>query len=333
MAWVNFKELREKLDVREVLRHYGVDVKAGNRDQHHGRCPLPLHQCQRRGQSFSAHLERGIWKCFGCGAQGNILDFACRMEKLDPTNPDDIRKTALILAERYGIVSQKPAAASAKKPPAPANMPTVVNAPLDFNLKNLDPDHPYLVGRGFTKETIAKFELGFCSRGLMKDRIAIPLRDSQGALVGYAGRVVDDGAITEENPKYRFPSVREHGGKRYEFSKGLFLYNAHTIATPADELVIVEGFAATWWLVQHGFYHTVALMSATCSPEQAALIVGMVPRRGKILIMPDGDQAGRYCAESLLKQLSPYRTVRWPELIGGRKPQHCSGDELCERLV
>jgi DNA primase len=332
MAWVNFKELREKLDVREVLRHYGVEVKAGNREQHHGRCPLPTHQGQRRQQSFSAHLERGIWKCFGCGAQGNILDFACRMEKLDSTNPDNIRKTALILAGRYGIISQKPAAGE-KKPPAPTNMPTVVNAPLDFKLKNLDPEHAYLLGRGFTRDTIARFELGFCSRGLMKDRIAIPLRDSQGTLVGYAGRVVDDGAITEDNPKYRFPSVREHGGKRYEFSKGLLLYNADTIATPADELVIVEGFAATWWLVQHGFAHTVALMSATCSPEQAALIVGMVPRRGKILIVPDGDQAGRYCAESLLKQLSPYRTVRWPELTGGRKPQRCSGDELCERLI
>jgi DNA primase len=291
MAWVNFRELREKLDFREVLRHYGVVINAPNKVQHHGKCPLPTHQGQRRSQSFSVHLDRGIWKCFGCGAQGNILDFACRMENLDPSKSDDIRQTAILLSKRYGIISEKPAAGVVKKPAAPAKVPTLVNAPLDFKLKNLDPDHPYLLNRGFTKQTIARFELGFCSRGLMKDRIAIPLRDSLGRLIGYAGRVIEETAITEENPKYRFPSSREHDGKRYEFSKGLFLYNAHTLPESPEELVIVEGFAATWWLVQHGFSHTVALMSATCSAEQAALIVGMVPRRGKIWIMPDGDEA------------------------------------------
>ena len=332
MSWVNFRELREKLDFREVLRHYGVEVKPGNRVQHHSKCPLPTHEGERRSTSFSAHLERGIWKCFGCGAQGNVLDFACRMEKLDTTKPEDIRRTGIILADRYGIVSEKPTAKVGKKPAVAAKIETVVNAPLDFTLKNLDPDHPYLLGRGLTKETIARFELGFCSRGLMKDRIAIPLRDGQDKLIGYAGRVVDDEAISEENPKYRFPASREHGGKRYEFNKSLFLYNGNSIIGPADELVIVEGFPAVWWLVQNGFKHTVGLMSAKCTPEQAALIVGMVPRRGKIWIMPDGDQAGRYCAESLLKQLSPYRMVRWPELKDGRKPQHCVMEELRERL-
>jgi DNA primase len=330
-TWVNFRELREKLDFRAVLQQYDVAIHAGNGVQHHGKCPLPTHQGQRKSTSFSANLERGIWRCFGCGAQGNILDFATRMDKGDPSKPDDVRKTALLLAERYGIVSQKPGAA-AKKPPAPANVMTVVNAPLDFSLKNLDPDHPYLRDRGFTKETIARFELGFCSRGLMKDRIAIPLRDPQGKLIGYAGRVVDDAAITEENPKYRFPGMREHDGKRFEFSKGLFLYNGHAVITPAEELVVVEGFAAVWWCVQHGFNHVVGLMAATCSAEQAALIVGMVPRKGKIWIMPDGDQQGKFCAESLLKQLSPFRMARWPELKGGRKPQQLSGDELRERL-
>ena len=42
-TWVNFKELREKLNFEAVLRHYGVDVKRKG-EQHHGFCPLPLHQ-------------------------------------------------------------------------------------------------------------------------------------------------------------------------------------------------------------------------------------------------------------------------------------------------
>ena len=108
----------------------------------------------------------------------------------------------------------------------------------------------------------------------------------------------------------------------------MFLYNGNNIVVPAEELVIVEGFAGVWWLVQNEFDNTVGLMSATCSTEQIELIVGMVPRRGRIWGMTDGDQAGQYCAESLLRQLAPYRMVRWLELKNGRKPQHCTADEL-----
>ena len=56
---------------------------------------------------------------------------------------------------------------------------------------------------GFTPETIVRFGLGYCSRGMLKSRVAIPLHDAVGALVGYAGRVADDATITEDNPRYR----------------------------------------------------------------------------------------------------------------------------------
>ena len=59
---------------------------------------------------------------------------------------------------------------------------------MSFSLKNLDPDHPYLTGRRFTKETIEAFGLGYCTKGPMKGRIAIPIRNDKGELVAYAGR-------------------------------------------------------------------------------------------------------------------------------------------------
>ncbi len=332
MPWINFQELRDKLDFRTVLEHYGVRINAKNHVQHHGPCPFPTHEGKPRSPSFSANLDKRIFRCFGCGAQGNILDFACRMEKLDPARPEDVRKTALLLAERYGIAStlpkpSRPPATSAKPRPA-ARMPVFVNAPMDFSLKGLDPDHQYLLGRGFTKETIAHFELGYASRGLMQGRIAIPLRNPKGELIGYAGRIVDDSLITGDNPKYRFPSARDHEGKRYDFCKSLFLYNGNAIETPAENLIIVEGFPSVWWLWQCQFAHTVGLMASTSSPEQALLIVGMVPRRGRIWIMTDGNQAGRYCAETLFKQLAPYRFVRWVELKDDRKPTDLKQDEI-----
>ena len=165
----------------------------------------------------------------------------------------------------------------------------------------------------------------------MQERVAIPLRNVEGKLIGYAGRLVDESLVTEENPKYRFPATRAGMTEQnIQILQVAFLGtgNGHAISEQAEDLVIVEGFAATWWLVQNGFPNTVALMGSTVSSEQVGLIVGMVPRSSRLWIMTAGDQAGNFCAESLFKELSPYRFVRWAQLRNGRKPTDCSAEEL-----
>src|SRR6266852_4084670 len=227
-TWIDFKGLRSRLDFEQVLRHYGVEVKRkGN--QHHGFCPLPNHNGKKNSPSFSANLERGIFQCFGCGAKGNVLEFAAMMEKTDPKNGASLHQVALELQRRFcpelNCAPEEAATSPAKprdKAEPKSDIPVIVNAPLDFDLKGLDPEHPYLKGRGFTPETIAYFGLGFCSRGMLKDRIAIPLHDQKGRLIGYAGRAADDSRISEENPRYRFPSSRERNGKAFEFRKTRF---------------------------------------------------------------------------------------------------------------
>jgi len=330
MTWVNFRELREKLDFREVLTHYGVKINAKNHVQHHGPCPLPAHEGPRRSSSFSANFDKRIWRCFGCNRQGNLIDWVCHMENLDPSNPGDVRKAALILANRYSITSDRPTPKAKPKEnrPETAASRAIVNAPLDFTLKGLDPEHPYLNAKGFANETIGQFELGYASRGLMQGRIAIPLRNLEGQLIGYAGKIVDESLITEENPEYRFPSERIHDGKRYCFSKSLFLYNAHAVSTPANDLILVTNFPSVWWLWQHGYRHSAGLMGSSCSREQSAIIVGLVPRRGRVWVFTDGTKVGRYCAEETLRLLTPYRFCRWIELQDERKPTDCDGDEL-----
>ena len=118
----------------------------------------------------------------------------------------------------------------------------VANAPLDFTLQGLDQEHPYLTGRGFTPETARHFGLGFASRGLMKDRIAIPLKNHEGLLVGYAGRLVDDDLVGEDNPKYRFPGDREKAGTRFVFRKSELLYHPDELrGCKSKYLFLVEG--------------------------------------------------------------------------------------------
>jgi DNA primase len=331
-GWIDFKELRTKLDFEQVLRHYGVEVKRKG-TQHHGYCPLPNHNGKKNSPSFSANLERGIFQCFGCGGKGNVLDFAALMEKADPEDGAALRKVAAGLHKRF--CPEAGAAPRRDRPPAPKpekpeeeKAPIVVNEPLDFELKGLDPTHLYLTNRGFTQATIEHFGLGFCSRGLLKGRVAIPLQDQEGKLIGYAGRVVDDATISEENPRYKFPSKRERDGKIFEFRKTLFLYNGFRIKTSVEDLIVVEGFTSVWWLCQNGLPQVVATMGADCSDRQAELIATLVKPDGRVWLLPDGDEAGSRCAESLLLRISPQRFVRWVKLENGKQPTDYDGDKL-----
>ena len=330
--WIDFKALRAKLDFAAVLAHYGVEVKRKG-SQHHGYCPLPNHNGKKNSPSFSANLERGIFQCFGCGAKGNVLEFAALMQSVDPKDGTALREVALNLQQRF---CPEPACGPGKaEDPAPPKQtepkdkgPVVVNAPLDFELKGLDAEHPYLLNRGFTPETIERFGLGYCGRGLLKSRIAIPLYDAGGKLIGYAGRVVDDSAITEDNPRYRFPGERKRDGTVFEFRKTLFLYNGYRILAPVDDLIVTEGFTGVWWITRYGFPSVVATMGADCSERQAELIVSMVKPSGQVWIVPDGDKAGERHAQTLLSSISPHRFVRWMKLADGKQPTDLSAAQL-----
>jgi len=339
--WIDFKALRAKLDSAQVLKHYGVEVK-GTGKQHHGFCPLPNHNGKRNSPSFSANLEKGIFQCFGCGAKGNILDFAVLMEKKDPKDGAALHDVALTLQRRFcpGNESQtnpKPSAPDTSVTPKQVEqkpeLPVVVNAPLDFELKGLDAQHPYLLSRGFTPQTIERFGLGFCSRGYFKDRVVVPLFDHNGTLIGYAGRVVDDTTITDENPRYRFPGGRERDGKMYIFHKTEFLYNGHRIKEPVDDLIVVEGFTSVWWVDQNELPHAVGTMGADCSARQADLLVSLVKPGGMVWILSDGDAAGERHTQAVLIQLSPHRAVRWLKLPAGKQPTDLSREELKLRFI
>lgn len=331
-TWIDFKELRAKLDFEAVLRHFNVEVKKKGR-QHHGYCPLPNHNGKRNSPSFSANLERGIFQCFGCGAKGNLLEFAALMQNVSPEDGAALREVAIELQKKFCPKLGKPSKPEPKAPEQPKpepkkDIPTLVNVPLDFELKNLDPEHPYLIGRNFNRGTIERFGLGFCSRGMLKDRIAIPLHDTAGKLVGYAGRVVDDKKITEENPRYRFPGERERDGKLFQFRKTLFLYNGHRLIGPMDDLIVVESFTAVWWLDQHGHTHVVGTMGADCSEEQSELIVSLVSPQGRVWTLSDGDPAGERFARSVLERVSRHRFVRWLPMGEGRQPTDLVSEQL-----
>jgi len=344
--WINFKELRARLRFEDVLRHYKVEVHSKG-EQHHGPCPLPGHTGSKTAPAFSANLKRGIFHCFGCGAKGNVLEFAALMEGADVWDGDALRKVAVNLQAEFfpegasrrhkpEPVAEKPAptqgkpSATVSKPAAvmPTSSPVLVNAPMDFELRGLDKNHEYFARHGFSPETVSDFGLGFCTRGLIKDRIAIPLHDGAGHLIGYAGRVIDDALVNADNPLYRFPGKREREGKVLDFRRSAFLYNGHRINAPCDDLFVVEQFPSVWWLHQNGFPNTVGLMGAECSEMQTELIIDAVKPDGRVWILPDGDKDGEALAQSLVVEVSSRRFVRWVRLAAGSLPTDMAPDEL-----
>lgn len=331
--WVDFRELKEKLDAREVLERFNVALK-GAGPQLHGFCPLPSHKHKAgkpRSPSFSVNVELKAFQCFGCGASGNLLEFACLMRGGDPGDPSALREAALELG-RAGVATPP------RVRPAPSTMTRdaavqeVVNAPLGFVLNKLDRGHEYLRNRGFSEATIEHFGLGVARKGLMKDRVAIPIRDLEGQLVGYAGRVIDDARIGPECPRYLLPGDREKVGVRYVFRKSELLYNGDAVKSLGRRgVLVVESYTAVWWLHQAGFPNAVAVMGSSMSEAQAALLVREL-QPGFVVILADGDDGGRRMAASALPLIASHVWTRWQVLDEGQQPTDLDAGALKELL-
>lgn len=185
-----------------------------------------------------------------------------------------------------------------------------VNPPLALDLR-LRREHPYLERRAVTQEAIREFGLGYCPRGILAGRIAIPIHNPRGELVAYAGRHPKGNA-----PKYKFPSG---------FHKSVELYNLHRAKAHAIEhgLVLVEGFFDVIVLWQLGVPNAVALMGTELSAAQEELLVAHTDR---VVLLLDGDEAGQSAMEELLPRLARRLFVKVVELPDGVQPDGLGSD-------
>jgi DNA primase len=73
MPGIDFRLARSQVRLAEVLELLGFAPSGGGGQQLRG--PCPVHRSRTpRSRSFAAHLGRGVWRCFRCGAGGNVLD-------------------------------------------------------------------------------------------------------------------------------------------------------------------------------------------------------------------------------------------------------------------
>ena len=332
--FVDFKAIKAAITMEQLLQHYGIldQFKPGT-DSLNG--PCPIHKGSNPTQ-FRISTTKNIWNCFSdCEHGGNTLDFIAKMEKcsihaaalkaiewfnLDPeamTVNDDKAETA---EPKTSAPASKPATRPAMTPKfTPEN--NVPNVPLKFRLDKLERSHPYLTEqRGLTPETIVDFGIGYCSKGMMADRIAIPIHNVKGEVVAYAGRYI--GVPPEGAPKYKLPPG---------FRKSQELFNLdRAIKEQADRpLIIVEGFFDVMKLHQLGYRRVVALMGATMSAAQEELIKEHVLSNQRVIVMLDENEAGRTGREDIACRLSKFCYVHVFQFITpDKEPEHITGEEL-----
>lgn len=307
--WVEFGAVKQAVRLEAVLHHYQVPGLRRRRDQVEGRCPI--HDGER-DDSFRASLNKNVFHCFSCQAQGNVLDFVAAMEK------GSVREAACRLQRWFGV-----GASVEPMPPGRRKVELVrekegCNPPLRFVLTGVDPGHHYLHRRGIDRATATEFGIGFYGGpGLMSGRIVIPIRHAQGQIVAYAGRAVD-GRL----PKYKLPAG---------FRKGSELFNLHgAAATGSKTVIVVEGYFDCLRVHQAGIPFVVALMGTSLSASQARVLMG---RFDRVVLMLDGDAAGRAGGRAISTKLSGKCTVAVANVPDGEQPDQLAPTAIQDLIL
>lgn len=334
------ERVRKANDIIEVIGEYVQLRKSGRGYQ--GLCPFH----QEKTPSFHVSPDKQIYHCFGCGAGGNIYSFIMEIEGL--SFPEAVR----FLGDKAKIaVPEVEQQASGKKNEALDSLYHGMELLTKFFHYLLTETtygasaRNYLKERGFSKEIIDRYKIGFAvddwetqtkflkkrniplepfeSIGILakrsfdgkwfdrfRNRIMFPIWDTRGRSVAFAGRVLDD-----QKPKYL------NTPESILFHKGRILYGYH-LARQAikqrNEVVLFEGYADVIKAQQAGIVNGVASMGTSLTEEQAGLLT-----RGaeKIIICYDSDQAGTDAAFRAANLLEKYgRTVKIARMNEGMDP-------------
>ena len=301
-SWVDYKEIKSTVTMEMVLKHYGVFEALQKVEGKNALGCCPIHKGTDPHQ-FSVCLTRNIWRCFGsCNTGGNVLDFIRMIEGDIP-----IRNAALLL-KRLFLDSgesppiqeeaqtetkndrQEPVATEEKMDPPKEE----VNPPLPFTLKSLHMDHPFFAENGISQETATYFGMGFCKKGLLKDRIVIPIHDHQGRLVAYCGRSINDEQAELEG-KYKMPKG---------FVRSALVFNLHRLKIDEAPLLVVEDFISALKAHQGGFQKVVALMGSNIGKGQEEAIIAHTGSAGRLILLFGASEYSQKCADECLDLFS-----------------------------
>jgi DNA primase len=311
------EELIEKIqrtsDIVDVVSEY-VQLKKQGRN-YFGLCPFH----GEKSPSFSVSADKQIFHCFGCGAGGNVFSFLMQHEGYA------FIEAAQHLADKANIEMpsltpvdqvQQSVSKDAEKMIEAHELLKKFYHHLLVNTKEGQQALDYLLNRGFTKEIIDTFEIGYAldswdfitkflvkrgfdgslmeEAGLLvkknnsdeyfdrfRNRIMFPIADHNGMTIAFSGRVLGD-----EKPKYlNSPETKI-------FNKSKLLYNFHRARVHIrknQQAILFEGFADVISSTRSGVQNAIATMGTSLTDEQAKIIRRNV---SEIIICYDSDSAG-----------------------------------------
>lgn len=297
------ERIRELTDLAEIIGETVVLKPAGS-GRLKGLCPFH----NEKTPSFHVNTERGFYYCFGCQAKGDVFDFLMQTEGLDFY--DALRR----LGSRVGI-EVEPQAPGKR---AGTDLYRVNQLAQDYFVSNLaGPALDYLLARKLTEESVERFGLGFAPEGWdglltyaarfgtgpdelleagllvendrgnrydrFRNRVMFPVRDPLGRIVGFAGRILDQG-----EPKYL------NTPETASFHKGRLLYGldlARQSMRDSGNAIVVEGYMDVIALHQTGFSNAVAALGTALTADHADLLARQDVK--ELYLAFDGDAAGQ----------------------------------------
>ncbi len=312
MAYISEQELeavRAKADIVDIVGHYLPIEKRGNTY----RAVCPFHN--DHDPSLNLNPERQIYKCFVCGAGGNVFGFVQNYEKI--SFPEAVGK----VADMVGFtLSVNPSVSPRQVDPKKQELYDVLNDTIRYTMYELNGveakrEKEYLLRRQMDEEILKKFEIGFNPAGdalshflhakgyedrtivrtnvarmsanglhdVFASRITFPIHDAFGNPVGFSARTLDP-----DNPsKYINTTETEL------YVKGRIVYNAHRArdaARKASKLYICEGVTDVIAFARAGIDNAVCTLGTACTVEQIAVMKRLSVH---LVFCYDGDRAGQ----------------------------------------
>ena len=334
----DINEIRKKVDIVEVISKYVPLVARGK--NYFGVCPFH----DDHSPSMSVSKDKQIYKCFSCGATGNVFNFIEDYENVS------FREALKILSDITGIsisgVDVKSSNHDTNK-----NLYDIYDVSSKLYINNLNTSYgigakEYLHNRGINDDLIKEFEIGLSlhdkdllTRLLVKkgfankdmvdsgliiksdygysdiysNRIMFPLYDVSGRIVGYSGRIFNG----ENTSKYI--NTRETA----IFKKGELLYNYHRAKESCrkkNTVIITEGFMDVIRCYSVGVTNVVAAMGTAITREHVMLIRKLAR---DVILCFDGDEAGAKATLSCINLLLQYNIT--PKVV--RLPENLDPDE------
>ena len=303
--------VKSRIDIVDVVSRYVKLKRAGKNLS--GLCPFH----RERTPSFTVSPERQTFKCFGCGAGGDVLTFIQEIEGVE------FREALSMLAERAGVTlsgynsSTKGGGTKKKRALTDvlANAATLYHKEVYEHQDVLD----YLKSRGVREADIQKWQIGYAPKswswlqeklatdterqkllyeaGLLKQgrehgyydtfrqRITFPIWNAEGKVVGISGRAYGD-----EEPKYL------NSPETVVFQKSQVLYGYNKAKESIRRMgyaVLVEGQFDLIMAHAAGVTNAVATSGTAVTEKHISLLSRMTKR---LLLLLDSDDAGRAAA-------------------------------------